>query len=116
MPMTLIVLWTAAIVVVAVAPVMISARLLGAARTGFGAALLAVIAQAVLSALARLFAPGLAVIIGLMVVGGSAIYAWVLGTTLLRGFGISILATVITAVATMILGTLVGGMFGAVIG
>lgn len=108
--MVQIILLVVIIVALIVFPVMLSARVLGAAKASFGAALLAVIAQVILSALTRHFAPSQFIAICIMAIGGSAIYAYVLDTTLLRGFFISILATVITVIAIIVL----RGIFAAV--
>ena len=101
-----IILWVAVVVALIVFPVMLSARALGAARSSFGVSLLAVLAQVVFAALTRHFAPSQLIALGIMVVGGSAIYAFILDTTVLRGFFISIMATVITAIAIVVLGSI----------
>ena len=86
---------------IAVLPVMLAAKVVGAGRHGFGVSLLAVILQAILSVVLRSVAlsPGLIIVIAILV--GSAIYAYILDTTVLRGFLLSIIATVITALIVL---------------
>lgn len=96
----------AVVVAFAVVPVMLAARFVGAGRRGFGTALVAVIAQSALSAATREFAPNLGVALLVAVVAGSAIYAFVLDTTLIRGFLIGIVSTVIGVVVLVIIGNL----------
>lgn len=81
---------------VAVIPVMLAAKLVGAGRQGFGAALLAVVLQAILSIVLRSVALNPLLIIIVAVLVGSAIYAYVLDTTMVRGFLISVVAAVIS--------------------
>ena len=93
--------------VVAVLPVMIGARIVGAGNTGFGAAVLAVILTV------------LTTIIGFVVFGqtkfvwiltaiiGGMILAKVLDTTFWRGIGVSIISVVIQFLMVLLLG--VGG-------
>ena len=109
-----VILWIAVLVAVIVFPVMLSARVLGAARTSFGAALLAVIAQIILSALTRYFDSSHLIMFCIMAIGGSVIYAYFLSTTLLRGFFISILATVISGVAIVLLAGMFSGIRAAI--
>ena len=91
-----------ALIAVLIFPVMLAARMVGAERTGFGSALLAVFLQACLSALLQAFSSNPVFSIGVAVVGGSAIYAFSLGTSLLKGFVISVLATIIALVVLVI--------------
>jgi len=91
------------VIALVVFPVMIAARIVGAGKTGFGSALLAVILQVCLSLLIGRFiaSQGLNIVVSLAL--GSALYAMVLDTTMLKGFIISILTTVITFVAFMVI-------------
>ena len=91
---------------IAVIPVMLAARLVGAGRHGFGAALLAVILQAILSVVLRSASLSPLVIIIVAVLVGSAIYAYVLDTTMVRGFLLSIIAAVISVLVVVGLGSL----------
>lgn len=93
----------AGILAVLVLPVMLAARLVGAARTGFGAALVAVILQLVLSVPVRRFIADESLVLGVEVVAGAAIFSLVLGTTLLKGLVVSIVATVLSIIAMALL-------------
>lgn len=93
----------AVVVVVAVVPVMLAARFVGAGRVGFGSALVAVIVQSVLSAAMRAFAPSVGVALLVAILAGSAIYAFVLDTTFIRGFLIGIISTIVGVVVLVIL-------------
>lgn len=104
----------AVVVAFAVVPVMLAARLVGAGRVGFGSALVAVILQTALSAATRAFAPNLGVALLVAIVAGSAIYAFVLDTTLIRGFLIGIVSTVIGVVILLILGNLLAAGANAI--
>lgn len=86
---------------IAVIPVMLAARIVGAGKHGFGASLLAVILQGILSVILRTAKLDTLLIFVIAVVVGSAIYAHVLDTSLLRGFVLSIVATVITVVIVL---------------
>jgi hypothetical protein len=98
-----LILMFAALVAVLVFPVMFAARMVGAERTAFGSALLAVILQIVLSGLVEQFAPDQLIAVVIAIIGGSAIYSFTLSTTLLKGFLISIIATAIAVVAIVLL-------------
>jgi hypothetical protein len=91
------------IVAVVVFPVMIAARVVNAGKTGFGSALLAVILQVCLSAILNRFISNevIGLVVGLAL--GAAVYAMVLDTTMLKGFIISILTTVIMVAAVFLL-------------
>ena len=103
--MSLLFLTLVAVIAVAVLPVMLAARVVGAERTGFGSALLAVVLQFVLTAIVKLLLPeGLAAIVASILIG-SVIYAYALGTSVMKGFVVSIVATVIAVVAVVMLGT-----------
>lgn len=91
---------------IAVIPVMLAARLVGAGRHSFGAALLAVILQAILSVVLRSASLSPLVIIIVAVLVGSAIYAYALDTTMVRGFLLSIIAAVISVLVVVGLGSL----------
>ncbi|WP_374012735.1 hypothetical protein [Pseudoxanthomonas koreensis] len=93
----------AVLVVALVVPVMLAARMVGAERTGFGSALIAVILQMVLSAVVRSIASDQLIVVLVALIVGSGIYSFTLGTTLLKGFLVSIIATVIAVVAIVLL-------------
>lgn len=101
--MTQLILMFAALVAVLVLPVMFAARMVGAERTGFGAAFIAVILQIVLSGLVEQFATNQLIAVVIAIIGGSAIYSFTLSTTLLKGLFISIIATIIAVVAIVLL-------------
>ncbi|MEM1262930.1 MAG: hypothetical protein AAGH76_11085 [Pseudomonadota bacterium] len=91
-------------------PVMLAARMFGAANTGFGSALLAVFLAFLVSVVIDAFlGDGL---IGFFVSGaiGALIYANILGTTFWRGLGISVVSTIILIGALIVL----AGVFGDV--
>jgi uncharacterized membrane protein YvlD (DUF360 family) len=88
---------------VAVVPVMIGARMVGAQKTGFGPALLGVIVLAFVSAVVRW--SEINSFVGFVissVVGGFAL-AHILGTTFWRAIVVSIIATVIQVIAVVVL-------------
>lgn len=91
-----------------VIPVMLAARLVGAGKTGFGSALLAVFLQTGLSAITREFVDSLLLAVIVAVVFGSAIYAFTLDTTWFGGLAISILTIVIGIIAIFLLVTSIG--------
>ena len=84
-----------------VVPVMLGARLVGAQRTGFGAALVAVVLQSFLVFAVGHLAPNiLGVLIGFVL--GAVLYAYTLGTTVRRGAGISVVSGVISVVVSFL--------------
>ncbi len=89
--------------VVAVLPVMLAARMVGAGRTGFGPALLAVILQAVCSGVAERYLGNGWAGIAVAIVLGVAIYAYVLDTSWIKGLVLGILAIVLSALAAIAL-------------
>ena len=101
--MAQIILLFAALAVILVLPVMFAARMLRAEKTGFGIVLVAVILQIILSGIVERYAPDQLIAIAIAIVGGSAIYSYTLDTTLLRGFFIGVIATVIAVLAIVIL-------------
>ena len=104
-----------AIVIAAlVVPVMLAARFVGAGRLGFGSVSVAVILQSALSLLTRSFAPNLGVALLVAVVAGSAIYAFVLDTTLVKGILIGVISTAIAVVVIVLLGSLFAGGTSAI--
>lgn len=102
--MSAIVLSLAVAIALATLPVMFAARVVGAERTGFGSAFLSVVLQLVLSAILKVLMPNAAAVMVVGVFAGSAIYAYVLGTSILKGFMISVIALVIALVAILLLG------------
>ncbi|WLD57190.1 hypothetical protein NFC81_10715 [Salinispirillum sp. LH 10-3-1] len=95
------------LVVLTVIPVMFAARIVRARNTGFWSALAAVILLMVLSLLLERFVPQQGIALAIAVIVGSAIYAFTLGTTWLKGFMVAILSLVIVigliVVLTMVL-------------
>lgn len=102
------------VVAVAVVPVILAARFVGAGRSGFGSTLIAVIMQSALSSATRALAPSLGVALLVAIVAGSAIYAFVLDTTLIRGFLIGVVSTVIGVVVLLIFGSLLAAGTNAI--
>ena len=100
----LLILTLAAVVGIAVLPVMLAARMMDAERQSFLASLIAVILQFVLMAVIQATLTEGMIAFAVALVVGSAIYAYVLGTSVLKGFAISILATVIALVAALMFG------------
>lgn len=102
-------------VALAVLPVMLAARAVGAGRQGFGAAFVAVLLQGLMSGLTQEFveSPGVAVLVAIVL--GSAIYALVLDTSWLKGFLIGVLSVVIAIVAALALGTVFNLAGGAIL-
>jgi hypothetical protein len=92
-----------------VLPVMIGARMVKAQNTGFGSALLAIIALAALSAAIDHFVESEVVAFIAAIAGGAILLAVVLGTTFLRGLAVSV---IVVAIQFAILLALAGGLFG----
>ena len=93
-----------AITCITVLPVMFAARIMGAERTGFGASAIAVILQYVLAAVFQVAMPESPIVLVIALLVGSAIYAYVLDTSVIKGFFISIISTVIALVAALLFG------------
>ncbi len=93
---------------VTVFPVMLAAKIVGAQKTGFGHALLALVLQGVLSAVlhAIIFRPLVVGLLSLLL--GPAIYAGVLKTTYLRGLAISFLFVLIAMLFLLLLAPMMG--------
>ena len=99
----------AILAVVLVVPVMIGARLVNARNTGFGSALLAVIVMAASSAAINGFVANDLIAFVAIAAIGAMVLAGVLGTTFLRGLGVSVIATIIQVVVMLVLaGAVVG--------
>lgn len=90
-------------VVIAVLPVMFAARLVGAGRTGFGWSLLAIIFQGIAWSLVQAFVATPIVALIVAVVVGSAVYAFILDTSWLKGLLIGIIAMIIGVVVFVVL-------------
>jgi asparagine N-glycosylation enzyme membrane subunit Stt3 len=93
-----ILIMIAVIVGLTVVPVMLAAKFIGAGKTGFGAALLAVFLQACLTRATQHFVSDQSLAMAIVVVASSAVFSFTLDTTILRGFVVSILTIVITLV------------------
>src|SRR3546814_4125551 len=98
-----LVLMFAVLVLALVVPVMLAARMVGAERTGFGTALIAVILQMVLYAVVRSLSSDQLLVILVALLVGTALYSLTLGTPLLKGFLVSIIPLVIAIVAAVLL-------------
>ena len=102
--MSLLLLTLVAAIAIAILPVKLAAGFVGAERTEFGSVFIAVVVQFVLVAIVRLVLPdGLVEILAAVAVG-SIVYAYALGTSAVKGFVISILATIIAVAAALMLG------------
>ena len=93
----------AILVALLVVPVMLAARLVGAGKTGFGSALLAVVLQVCLSGVTQQVVASRPATLLIGIVVGSAIFALVLDTTWLRGVAIGLLSAIIGAVVAFLL-------------
>lgn len=98
-------LTTVVIAIVTVVPVMLGARFVGAQNTGFGSALFAVIVAGLASVGIDISIPAASEAIRCVITAavGAAVFSVCLGTTFLRGLAISVIATVIRAVLTLVL-------------
>ena len=98
----------AVLFVVAIVPVMIGARLVGARNTGVGAAFLSIFLLTIVSAACdRLIGDPLVNFLVAALVGG-LLMAAVLGTTFWRALGVSVIASAIQlGIAVLFLGTVV---------
>ncbi len=105
--MTFIVLF-AVVAVVLVVPVMIGARMVGAKNTGFGSAFLAVIILAFFSSAIDALVVDDVLAVLAAVIFGTFVLAWILGTTFFRALAVSVIATIIQAVAIIALAATVG--------
>src|SRR3546814_5022744 len=85
-------------------PVMFAARIVGAERTGFLPAVVAVLVQLVASALTSGLSSSIAISAIVSIIVGSFVYAFVLGTTFLKGLFIGIVALVITVIVAIVFG------------
>jgi hypothetical protein len=95
-------LFVGLLVGVTVVPVMVGARVVGARKTGFGSALFAVILLAVLSAFTQEFVPDEVLAFLVSAAGGAAIFAFTLGTTLLRGLAVSVVVVAVQVVVIVL--------------
>lgn len=82
-------------VLVLVVPVMIGARMVGAEKTGFGSAVLAVFCLAVLAVIIQKLGVGPLVGFIASAVLGAGLLALILGTTFWRGMAVSVLTAVL---------------------
>lgn len=87
---------------VAIYPVMLAARMVGAGRTGVGTVLFALLLQAIFGIEIRLLVadPLLQGLAAVLI--GSTIYAFVLDTSILRGFAISVITLVIVVLGLLL--------------
>jgi hypothetical protein len=92
----------AVLVLIAVVPVMIGARVVGASNTGFGASLLAVVMLAVLGAAIGLADLGPVLQFLISAVIGAFLLAGILGTTFWRGMGVSAIAVALQVGAALV--------------
>lgn len=118
MGIPVLVLAIAVSIAFAVLPVMFAARFVGAGRTTFGWVLLAVVVQGVVSGLLNglvtnflVTSPGMAGPLGALitiVAASSAIYAFVLDTTFLKGFLIGVISVVVVVVVLLVAAAVFG--------
>jgi len=94
----------AIIIAVTVVPVMIAARLVGARKTGFGAALFALFLWIVLAAALLNVITHPILLAACSVLGGAAVFAFALDTTMLRGLIVSFLSGLIASALAWIIG------------
>ncbi len=99
-------LFAVILVAVAVIPVMLAARLVGARRRGLLPALAAVILLSALSILIQETIAHDALQFVAVVAGGAAIFALTLGTSLLRGLGVAVVVVGIQVLAAMLFAAL----------
>src|SRR3546814_10111913 len=83
---------------------MFAERIVGAERTGFLPAVVAVLVQLVASALTSGLSSSIAISAIVSIIVGSFVYAFVLGTTFLKGLFIGIVALVITVIVAIVFG------------
>ena len=96
-----------------IASIMIGARVVRAERTGFGYALLALFAvaiiPAVLGGIVGAFTGSAALSLLIILAGSALVFAWILGTSFLRGLVVCIFtmvcSVVIALIATLVMGT-----------
>ncbi|MCP1372525.1 MULTISPECIES: hypothetical protein [Dyella] len=94
----------AALVALLIAPVMYTARALGAQRTTIGPVLGSLVLQVILSRMLNaLHFGGMFVHFILALAGGALIYQWVLETTFLKGVAISLISSVIMLVGALVI-------------
>jgi hypothetical protein len=92
----------AVLVIVLVVPVMIGARIVKARNTGFGAALLAVIILALISAgIDRAIANDIVALL-LSTAAGALVLSMILGTSFLRGLAVSVFAAILQLVVMLL--------------
>jgi hypothetical protein len=100
----------AVIVVIAIVPVMVGARVVHARNDGFGSALLAVIVLSALSMTVKHFVPNPALGFVASVLGTGFLLGGILGTTFLRGLAIAAITIALqAALFVMLAGSLVIG-------
>lgn len=95
---------------ITVVPIMFAARIVRARRSNFFAALLAAILIVAVSILAEMYVPLPWLAALLTVVVSAALFAVLLGTTLVRGFAISLLAFIITVGVIVVLSMTLSGL------
>ena len=93
----------AVVALILVVPVMIGARMVGAEKTNFGAALLAVILLTVLAVIVQKLGFGPFVGFVVTAVVGAGLLAFLLGTTFWRGMAVSVIASVVQIGALLVL-------------
>ncbi|HMM54498.1 MAG TPA: hypothetical protein PKC23_05725 [Candidatus Desulfobacillus sp.] len=92
-------------------PVKLAAGMVGARRTGFGWALLALVIQQFVSGVLKAQGFGWMAETALLALACAAVYSLVLDTTLLRGFAVGLLAVILGALLYFGLLAMLG-MFG----
>lgn len=97
-----------AVLAITVVPIMIAARIVGAGNTGFGSCLTAAFLLTVINTITSGMVGDDLIGAAINAVVGAVVFKFVLDTTYVRGFCISVLATVIVIVGMLALaGTLI---------
>ena len=98
------------ITVILIYPVMLAARFVGAGKTGFSRAAIAVFLQVALSFLLKLFVTNNLIVVLVGITVGAVIYSLILNTTIPRGFAVGFLAAMIGAVAAVLIAVFSAGL------
>ena len=99
----------ALIAVFLVVPVMLGARIVNAKNTGFGSALIAVLAYAIVSAAIEGIVGDETLVFVLTAGTGAIVLSSVLGTTIIRGLAVSVFASIVQVVVVLIFAGAVAG-------
>ena len=99
------------VTVLLIVPIKIAASMVGAENTGIGYCFLAILFSAILQFVVNIFVPSQSEVLGLLIaLPLTAIcYAYVLGTTFLKGIGIAIIQFVVTLLVVLVMALAVSG-------